>query len=227
MRLTQRLACEPMTDSSHFMRPAGMRACLACLLLAPCVLLASSITVVRGQKAIDPASLPLVCLEIGTVGTPLVIDRVVFENLGTHDDETRVLSNTFNLSHPDILTAVAPGPISLSLPILRFQPGRYRLKSIVFVGPGDGYSLDFSSGNIWFDVKPACVNYVGGIEIYADWGKLFRGANRVLEHNEVNRVSTQTSIYCKDTVRRDVRWACDQIPGMLPLPAAVSQISGK
>jgi hypothetical protein len=216
-----------MTASSNLMRPVFSRACLAAILAAPCALLGSSIAVLRGQKAVDPSILPLVCLEIATVGTPLVLDSVVFENMETRAEESRTLSNTFGRSHPDILTAAAPGPRSLSLPIMKFRPGRYRLKSISFVGPGTGYSLDLSSGGIWFEVKPACVNYVGGIEINADWAYLFHSANRRVEYNEVNRTSVQSSVICRDTVRRDVKWACDEIPGMLTLPAVVSHIAGK
>ncbi len=204
-----------------------MRACLAALMLAPCTLIASSIAVLRGQKIVDPSILPLVCLEIGTVGTPLVLDSIVFENLETHIEESRTLANTFGRSHPDILTAAVSGSTSLSLPILKFRPGRYHLKSIVFVGPGNGYSLDLSASGIWFEVKPGCVNYVGGIEINADWAYLFHGANRRVDYNEVNRISAPSSVLCKDTVRRDVKWACDQIPGMLTLPAVVSPITGE
>jgi hypothetical protein len=197
------------------------------MLLVPCALRGSSIAVLRGQKTVDPSILPLVCLEIGTVGTPLVLDSIVLENMDTHVAESQTLANTFGRSHPDILTAAAPGPISLSLPILRFRPGRYRIMSVVFVGPGNGYSLDLSSGGIWFEVKPACVNYVGGIEISADWAYLFSGANRRMEHNEVNRVSIQSRVICRDTAHRDVKWACSQIPGMLPLPSVVSPLVGK
>lgn len=171
--------------------------------------------------------LPLVCLEIGTVGTPLVLDSIVLEDMDTHVTESKTLANTFGQSHPDILTAAAPGPISLSLPIMKFRPGRYLIKSVVFVGPGSGYSMDLSSSGIWFEVKPSCVNYVGGIEISADWAYLFRWANRKVQNNEVNRVSAQSRIVCKDTAHRDVKWACSQIPGMLPLPSVVSRIAGK
>jgi hypothetical protein len=209
-------------------RSAALFALLAAgFLLLPSALLGTSIAVLRGQKTVDRSILPLVCFEIGTVGTPLVLERVVLENMDTHAEETRVLANSFGSSHPDILTAAAPGPVSLSLPIMRFQPGRYRLKSISFVGPGSGYALDLSSAGIWFEVKPACVNYVGGIEITADWAYLFQGANRKLQYNEVNRVSVRSSVVCKNTVARDVRWACDQVPGMLPLPSVVSPVAGK
>jgi len=215
-----------MTPSGIVMRNSLRRACLVASLAVPGVLFGSSIAVLRGQTSVDRSILPLVCLEIGTVGTPLVLDSIVVENMETHVSESRTLANAFGKAHPDILTAAAPGPISLSLPILKFKPGRYRITSVVFVGPGDGYSLDLSSGGVWFEVKPSCVNYVGGIEINADWAYLFHVANRPLQHNEVNRVSAPTRVTCRDTVRRDVKWACDQIPAMLTLPSAVSHLAG-
>jgi hypothetical protein len=210
-----------------FAHPGRSRAIIAAFLLAPGALFGSSIAALHGQRIVDPSILPLVCLEIGTVGTPLVVDSVVFENQETHGEETRTLANTFGKGHPDILTAAAPGPISLSLPILKFRPGHYRIKSIVFVGPGNGYALDLSESGIAFEVKPGVVNYVGGVEINADWSYLFHEANRHIDHNQVNRVSTSSSVICKDTVHRDMKWACDQIPGMLPLPWSVSFVSGK
>lgn len=216
-----------MHASSNSRRRATARALLAASLFLPSALFGTSIAVVRGQKTIDPSVLPLVCIEIGTVGTPLVLDSIVFENMETQAKESRTLANTLGKDHPDILTAAAPGPVSLSLPILKFRPGRYRLKSIVFVGPGSGYSLDLSSARVWFEVKPACVNYVGGIEINADWAYLFQGASRRLQHNEANHVSAPSRVVCKDTVRRDVKWACDQVPGMIALPSVVSPVAGK
>jgi hypothetical protein len=216
-----------MTASRPFKPPVALPACLVALILWPCALPASSIAALRGQKTVDPSILPLVCIEIGTVGTPLVLDSLVFENLETQVEEKRTLANTFSKSRPDILTAAAPGPISLSLPILRFRPGRYRLKSITFVGPGDGYTLDLSASGAWFEVKPACVNYVGGIEIDADWAYLFKMANRRMDHNQVSRVSARSRVIYKNTVQRDVRWACEQIPGMVMLSSMVSSIAVK
>jgi hypothetical protein len=216
-----------MNASSFVSRPGAMRSCFAALLLAPFALLGSSIAVLRGQTVVDPSILPLVCLEIATVGTPLVLDSIVFENLETHAEESRSLANTFGRSHPDILTAAAPGPMSLSLPIMKFNPGRYRLKYVVFVGPGTGYSLDLSKGGYWFDVKPACVNYVGGIEINADWANLFHQANRQVDRNDVRRVNVASNVICRDTVHRDVKWAWAEIPGMRTLPSVVSPIAAK
>lgn len=216
-----------MPSSSNLVLLAAFRVCTAAFLIAPIAGMGSSIAVLRGQKTVDPSILPLVCLEIGTVGTPLVVDSILLENLDTHAEESRTLANTFGQSHPDILTAAAPGPRSLSLPIMKFRPGRYRLKSIVFVGPGDGYTLDISSAGLSFEVKPGCVNYVGGIEINADWAYLFTRANRRMDYHQVNRVSVQSSVVCKDTVHRDAKWACDQIPGMLALPSAISRVAAK
>jgi hypothetical protein len=211
-----------MTASSQLIRIALTRACVAALLLAPCGLGASSIAVLRGQTQVDPSVLPLVCMEIGTFGAPLVVDNVTFENMDTESDVTKTIANTFGRDHPDALSAVAPGPVSLTLPILKFKPGRYRVKQIVFVGPGTGYSLDLTSGKIWFEVKPGVVNYVGGLELRADWRALFHGVVRPLEHNESVHTSTPTSVVPKDTVARDVKWACSQVPGMAPLPAVIS-----
>jgi hypothetical protein len=208
--------------SLQLVRIAASRVCVAALLMAPCGLGASSIAVLRGQTQVDLSILPLVCMEIGMVGAPLIVDNVTFENIDSGSDVTKTIANTFGQDHPDALTAAAPGPISLTLPIMKFKPGRYLLKEIVFFGPGTGYSLDLSSAKIWFEVKPGVVNYVGGLELKADWHSLFHGVVRPLEHNESVHTSTATSVAFKNTVARDVKWACSQAPGMVPLPAVMS-----
>lgn len=198
---------------------------MAALLLAPAALRATSIAAVRGQTTVDPALLPLVCLEIATVNTALSLDRLMVENMDTRVVESRTLSNTFDLKHPDILTAASPGGhASLSLPILKFRPGRYRLKSVVFVGPGNGFDVDLSTSRLWFEVKPGVVNYVGGVEMNADWATFFRAANRQGEHNEVVRATTGLTCRFGTTQTRDIRWACSQIPGMVSLPSVISNI---
>lgn len=214
-----------MSASSKTFRRLGLRAAMAALLLAPAGLRATSIAAVRGQAAIDRGLLPLVCLEIATVNTALSLDRLVVENMDTGVTESRTLSNTFDLKHPDILTAASPGGhAALSLPILKYRPGRYRLKSIVFVGPGNGFDVDLSSLRIWFEVKAGMVNYIGGVELNADWGTFFRAANRQVEHNEVARATTSLRVQAAATQPRDIRWACSQIPGMVSLPSVISNL---
>ena len=203
-------------------------AVLRLLLVAACTLpsssLASAIAVKRGQTKVSPGLLPLVCLEIGTIGTSLPLDAIEVENLETHAKQRLVLSSSFNISHPDMLTAQAPGPISLSLPILSLKPGRYQLNSVDFVSGGaSSYTMDLSSsGKYWFEVRPGCVNYVGGIEIAADWASIYRYRNEPVRNNEVQRLSFETRILLLQTIKRDAKWACDVVPGLAALFSAES-----
>ena len=199
---------------------------LLALCLLPALADASSIAVRRGQATVDPAILPLVCLEIGTDGIAMPVDSIVFENLADHTVQKVIVSNSFDTAHPDMLTAAAPGPISLSLPILRFNPGRYQIKSIDFVSGGlSNFTINVSqSANYWFEVKPGCVNYVGGIEIAADWAAIRRHFNGQYRANDPVHINFASTLWVRQTVQRDVKWACSVDPGMLALPLAVSAI---
>ncbi len=71
------------------------------------------------------------------MGAAFPLDTVNFENLDTHESLRMVLTSSFNTSHPDMITAAAAGgTTSLSLPILRLKPGRYRIAALEFVGGG-------------------------------------------------------------------------------------------
>jgi hypothetical protein len=161
--------------SASTLPAAGCQLSFLAPFVLPAALHASSIAVKRGHARVDPGILPLVCLEVGTVGAALPLDFIVFENLGTHDELKMVLTSSFDTAHPDMLTAAAPGSTSLSLPILRFKPGRYRIKSIDFVSGGlSTFTMNLAdNASYWFEVKAGCVNYVGGLEIEADWGWIF------------------------------------------------------
>jgi hypothetical protein len=196
------------------------------VLTLPSTIWASSIAVKRGQTKVDSAILPLVCVEIGTRGIALPIDSILFENMETHEEQTMYLTNSFNSSHPDLLTAVAPDSLSLSLPILRFKPGRYRVMSIDLVSGGaSNMTLSLAEfGTFWFLVQDGCVNYIGGLEISADWNGIIRKMRGAALNNEPKRTQFATVVTLRQTAKRDVKWACDVDPGMLALPLALSQL---
>ena len=212
--------------SASTLPAAGCQLSFLAPFVLPAALHASSIAVKRGHARVDPGILPLVCLEVGTVGAALPLDFIVFENLGTHDELKMVLTSSFDTAHPDMLTAAAPGSTSLSLPILRFKPGRYRIKSIDFVSGGlSTFTMNLAdNASYWFEVKAGCVNYVGGLEIEADRGWIFGRMRRPVMANESKRGSFSTSIRLRETAPRDVKWACELDPGMLALPLMVSPI---
>jgi hypothetical protein len=210
-------------------RPRAARGWVAAALLVLCAaphLVASAIAVKRGQKVVDPKSLPLVCLEIGTYGASIPVDSITLENVATHETQRLVLANTFNPNHPDMLTAAANGDTSLSLPILRLKPGRYRVVGFEFVAGGASvYYLDLPEGSTyWFEVLDGCVNYVGGIEITAVWPWLRSGYDRSLTTTQTTHTRFGAQIVARAVARRDVKWACDVVPGLLPLPSALSVI---
>jgi hypothetical protein len=213
---------------------AAFRLLLVAACAVPAAGHASAIAVKRGQARVDPAILPLVCVEIGTVGKALPLDSVTFENLDSHAETRMVLSNSFDASHPDMLTAAAPGPRSLSLPILKLKPGRYQMKSLEFVGPGystlygrsiSSYTMNLAGGTVyWFEVRAGCVNYVGGLEIAANWAAIYYAAGQGGMANQPAHTEFPTTIAIVETARRDAKWACDVDPGMLSLPASFSAV---
>ena len=168
------------------MRP-GLRRAAALLVLASAALGsagragASAIAVKRGQTAFNPRDLPLVCIEVATVGSAIPLDSIVLED-GAHAEVKLTVTSVFGSSHPDLLTAYTPAHESLSLPIMRLKPGRYVLKELEFVGlPGvrGATTISFTVSTpvhvVWFEVKPGCVNYVGGVSIWADWNAAAAG----------------------------------------------------
>jgi hypothetical protein len=62
------------------------------------------------------------------------------------------------------------------------------------------------AGKFWFEVKDGCVNYVGGIEISADWTGI-RGQMRREQYqspNSYTHVSFATRVSVRRSVVRDV-----------------------
>jgi len=207
-------------------RAGACRIALVALCLINLPAKASSIAVKRGQTTVDPAILPLVCLEVATKGGVLPLDGFVFENLDDHTITTLWVAGRIEDSHPDILTAMAPGPLSLSLPILRLRPGRYAINSVLFLTGGfSDFTMDLSAAGYWFEVKPGCVNYLGGLEIAAEWSSIrrFYQEHGRLAH-DVAKMNIETMTFIRDTVQRDVKWACSVDPGMAALPLTVSRV---
>jgi lipopolysaccharide transport system ATP-binding protein len=71
------------------------------------------------------------------------------------------------------LDAAGPGSITMSLPELRLQPGRYALD--IAARSGDNVSLDYLPACIWIDVLPGprtpalIIRETGGVREPADW----------------------------------------------------------
>lgn len=190
---------------------------------------ATSIAVLRGQTSVDPRILPLVCLEVATLHAALPLDYIVVQKLPEQKTIRLNLANTFSTAKSDLLTAYSgASDASLSLPIFRLQVGRYRILKIGFDrGAGSPVGFDVPIGEIMdleFQVAPACVNYVGSLQITADWETIRRGLGGPIENNGAKKVSFQYYVIASDDTRRDVKWACDTIPAMKGLPLAISLI---
>lgn len=185
-----------------------------------------SVAVKRGQAKIDPACLPLVCLSVATNQANIPLDAIVFENTSSGEKIRAVLSKSFDAKHPDMPTAIQGGTRSLSLPILHFAPGTYLIASLEFMGPATrtGYaSIEFPISNqkhFTFEVKPGCVNYIGGLIFSADWRDIHFP---YISDHEIHPTSKESSFPYKvevdQTALRDANWAHDVIPGMKELPA--------
>jgi hypothetical protein len=216
-----------LARTAHLLKVVRLLAAIP-LLLAPCVAerskWESTIAVKRGQKQVDPAILPLVCLEIGTIGVAWPIDTITFEDMDSHALVREELANPSITAHPDMLTAAAPNSVSLSLPILQLKPGRYRIHHVrLLTDVFRTVEFQLSSGEAyWFEVKPNCVNYVGGIHLETDWDALNREFKRAEKYTVTAKATYPIRALARDTAKRDVKWACHEIPGMIPLPMAIS-----
>lgn len=187
--------------------------------------LARGVAVKRGETSISPRRLPLVCLGIETIDAALPLDTVELENLTTHKKIKAVVSSSFNSSHPDLLTALAGGNRSLSLPILSLPPGSYVVTRLEFVGGAviDGYSMvtfDLAPDHRFrFEVQPGRVNYVGSIVIAANWseaGPISLPTNSIRAVSETKQFGS--NIRLDDSVARDRKWSTDVVPGLTRLP---------
>ena len=190
------------------------------------------VAVKRGQEKIDPDSLPLACITIGTAEKALPLDVMVLENIATHKEYKAILSKTFNSSHPDLLTAVSRENRSLSMAILHLPVGRYQIKSLEFVGPSSwsgisSFTFDLTQGRYFaFTVQPNCANYIGSLMISANWNYI-----RMPHVNTFTGGSAETNFGCQMTIEqtaeRDMKWASDMDPGMRLLRSVSSPLEQK
>ncbi len=190
------------------------------------------VAVKRGQAIVDARLLPLACIAIVTDEVALPLDVMVLEDVTTHKVYRAVLSKTFGSSHPDLLTAVAGRHRSVSMAILHLNPGRYRVKSLEFVGPSSRigittFSFDLTQGRSFaFTVRPACANYVGSLVISADWDAIY--APRVNAfRGGFGETKFGAQLTIEPTAARDMKWASDVIPGMGRLRSESSPLEEK
>lgn len=194
----------------------------------------TSIAVKRGQQAIEPSALPLVCLAVTTDNAALPLDAIDLEDTRTHQKIHAVLSKTFDREHPDMLTALSGTNRSLSLPILHLPPGKYLIQAMEFVGPSAGIGRDSTTSSLEFDlrgygfvfeVKAGCVNYVGGIVIGSAWRSISAPflSNNIKPTTATSHFSAE--IHAEDSAARDQKWATDVVPGLKTLPAVNSELA--
>jgi hypothetical protein len=201
-------------------------ACLMAVIALPGCANYLGIAVKKGQQVVDPHDLPLTCIVIETGGVSLPLDVIVFENLDTHENLRATLTKSFDNSnsHSDLLTPYR----GISIPILHLKPGRYVIKSLEFIGPS-GFGIEVCALDIaqehryWFVVKPSCVNYVGGLVIWANWNSLFRP--RPINLSEpVDSRRFAFRVVIEHDPARDAEWASNGIPGLRGLPSVAAAI---
>jgi len=120
--------------------------------------------------------------------------------------------------HPNVLTAMLGEHRVLTMVILHLNPGRYQVSSIEFEGRNRSYfTMSLQRNNQWsFEVKPACVNYVGSLVISADWEKFATGS-----------ITVPTKIEVEQSQQRDWKWATSVVPGLASLPPGASKFEAK
>lgn len=192
--------------------------------------LANDIAVDPGQATFDKRNLPLVCMEVGTLGAAVPLDSVIIAEMKGGSDRRLTFADSLYHMHSRLLTAYSPNQESLALPIFRLQPGKYVIRRLEFIGPatGLGYTtLTFGVGSddhpAWFEVKAGCVNFVGGISVRADWPHV---GITVLPGSlsGVSQHSFAAQVFVTNKISRDAKWACDRIPCIAALPSVVSPI---
>jgi hypothetical protein len=177
------------------------------------------IPVKLGQKDVDVARLPFACITIGTAGVSVPLERVVIENVDSHEELTAQIGRTFGNGRPDYPYGGDEKRRALSMAILELPPGHYRLKLVEFTPEGKGISsLTFplsSNGPFCFTIKPGCVNYVGTVIFAANWVAASTGG--VQTGWTINK-RFNVQITTERTAMRDQRWASKLIPCMALLP---------
>ncbi|HEY1794392.1 MAG TPA: hypothetical protein VGG34_15865 [Opitutaceae bacterium] len=192
---------------------------------------ATDLAVKRGQTKFDKRELPLVCLEVSTYGLALPLETVVVTNMSTHEQTTLGFRGAFEGKQVQLLTA-ATKTESLSLPIFHLPAGKYSIETMYFDGPTmasgigvttTGYTMNVSSEGhkAWFEVRPGCVNFVGGIRFVIISGR--RGGMQASMYGS-SSFKFQSSVQATRYLAGDAKWACDEVPCISALPAAASAI---
>ncbi len=192
--------------------------------------LGAGVAVKRGQQKVDPGILPLLCIAVATDDAALPLDTITFENLEEQKNYKFTLSGSFSASHPDMLTAVAHGNSSLSLPIVRLKPGTYLITQLEFLGaPVSGQTSNITYNlaqgiRLTFKVAAGCVNYAGTLVISADWAAARLPKSDAMYNKGVPHRNFASQTHIEQTAQRDFKWASDVIPGMKTLPSVAAPI---
>jgi hypothetical protein len=202
--------------------------CVAASLLLSSAAVANDLAVDPGQQAFERKNLPLVCMEVGTIGAAIQFDSLIIADRKTGVERRLSFKEPMYNMHTRLLAAHTSTE-SLALPIFHLEPGQYVVLRLEFVTGAYGARsrplMTFGVGSdarpIWFEVKPGCVNYVGGIDVKADWAN--SGAAPLpgsLQGVTTHSFAARTSF--NNRIARDAQWAGDRAPCMASLPWTLS-----
>jgi hypothetical protein len=187
----------------------------------------NDVAVYPGQATFDAKGLPLVCVEIGTIGAAVPFDSLIVADRKSGTERRLSFADSLYNFHSQLLTAYTRTE-SLALPIFHLPAGQYVIRRLEFVVNQSYQShslLTFGVGSdqhpVWFEVKPGCVNYIGGIDVQAQW------ANAGVAPLPGSLAGASTHSFSARTIfsnrmARDAKWASDKAPCMGALPWAVS-----